>query len=586
MSNNNKYNYLQQQERFHLYSKLPVRDGQTLGVAANKAGHTIATDDVWAEEIPLFINGYDPLTAITTLKNHEYGTLIMIADIMSGVAGRNLVYQRTDNVPSGETYQEVYDPYDEEVVMPQFARLWKPLGKESDGVLHDGDTIANKHGNVVLKYHRNATVSPLTPSNNATQGSNGTAGRIFATITDGDIKSEYVVSRFVSSTDKIVNGVPSVGYAPVIGYKEQGKENPSRIGIGEDSSDTSTTYSVNCYSGVIFFHSDYSKYTIGANVFEYIGKTLDKTIQTLQKSSKKRLTTIFKNKEDARLIIGEPEPNIVDGVQQGTKISIDLAQNVATTDTDETEGTVYSKQQIDQKLQEISASGVSGGYVKTINSINTENGAEIVIDAISDKNYLGSSLTSLITQDNKITINVSPSKDWSYTGSSLVDVTTVENGFAKTSDGTLVFVMDVKNLTTGSGMFSGGNLQSFIGDLSNLRRGDTMFAGTNLTSFVGDLGKLTHGEHMFSLCSNLTYFNSDLSSLEYGDGMFSSCKLNEESVEIICDMLPTVTENTHENGIYTITIDGDTSQDIIDYVNKTASSKNWKISFNGQVYPQ
>ena len=51
-------------EQFHIFSKSPVRTGQTLGSARNKSGHTVTSADVWTDDIPAMFYAYT-----TTQKN-------------------------------------------------------------------------------------------------------------------------------------------------------------------------------------------------------------------------------------------------------------------------------------------------------------------------------------------------------------------------------------------------------------------------------------------------------------------------------------------------------------------------------------
>ena len=44
-------NFTNLNEVFHIFSKTPVADGQTLASARNKSGHTVTVNDVWAEDI-------------------------------------------------------------------------------------------------------------------------------------------------------------------------------------------------------------------------------------------------------------------------------------------------------------------------------------------------------------------------------------------------------------------------------------------------------------------------------------------------------------------------------------------------------
>lgn len=163
------------------------------------------------------------------------------------------------------------------------------------------------------------------------------------------------------------------------------------------------------------------------------------------------------------------------------------------------------------------------------------------------------------------TITFNPAGMWEYDGDSFVGIVRVENGVCYDGNDNVVAIIDDGNLTKGYkddvGMFVGNaTLTSFVGDLSSLEDGSYMFMGSEkLETFVGDLGKLENGSSMFFGCSNLKNVNTDLSSLIMGSWMFVGCNLTKNSIEIICDMLPTAPENDHTDNIYTIHIDGDDS---------------------------
>lgn len=234
--------------------------------------------------------------------------------------------------------------------------------------------------------------------------------------------------------------------------------------------------------------------------------------------------------------------------------------------------------------------------LKSINGITGDYTDKNLTIKYNDK-YHGSSMIDTGEDNNTITFN--PAQGWEYNGDSFADVVKVENGVCYDATNNVIYIIDDGNLTKGQhtsedqsvqGMFeSVSSLESFIGDLSTLTDGSNMFMNaTSLKTFIGDLGKMKNGTNMFMNCGELESVNTDLSSLEYGTGMFSGCKLTKNSIEIICDMLPTVTKNEHADNIYTIDIKGNEESDTQGtktYVNNTASAKNWKIIFNDITYP-
>lgn len=126
-------------------------------------------------------------------------------------------------------------------------------------------------------------------------------------------------------------------------------------------------------------------------------------------------------------------------------------------------------------------------------------------------------------------------------------------------------------------------IESFISDMPKLKNGTHMFSDcTNLQVFQGELTRLSNGNGMFSGCTKLTSFCGDLGALIDGDGMFLGCNLDKESIEIICDTLPTLNSPQTNGG--RITISGQTSDEIIEYILSAVNNKKWTIIYNGTDY--
>lgn len=104
-----------------------------------------------------------------------------------------------------------------------------------------------------------------------------------------------------------------------------------------------------------------------------------------------------------------------------------------------------------------------------------------------------------------------------------------------------------------------------------------------MTTFIGDLSSLINGEIMFYYCTALTTFIGDLSSLENGEGMFSDTQLSVESVEIIADTLPEITNSA------TITISLQTppssTTELTAYMTAMTPivDKGWKLDTNLEI---
>lgn len=130
----------------------------------------------------------------------------------------------------------------------------------------------------------------------------------------------------------------------------------------------------------------------------------------------------------------------------------------------------------------------------------------------------------------------------------------VENDFMYDSSNSIVGQIKPERFISGFYANQASGLTSWVGDMLNLKiafnGSDGLFArNENLSTFIGDLSSLTDGRRMFYECNALTTFIGDLSSLENGMGMFNDTQLSVESVEIIADTLPEITNSA------TITVD-------------------------------
>lgn len=101
-----------------------------------------------------------------------------------------------------------------------------------------------------------------------------------------------------------------------------------------------------------------------------------------------------------------------------------------------------------------------------------------------------------------------------------------------------------------------------------------------LTSWVADLSNLTVGDNMFKGCTGLTTFVGDLSSLTSGVEMFSGCTLDDESLEILAENLPTVSGSPIIDLGY---LNPSAPEPVITAV-MTLSNKGWTVYSNGGDY--
>lgn len=228
-------------------------------------------------------------------------------------------------------------------------------------------------------------------------------------------------------------------------------------------------------------------------------------------------------------------------------VEISLAANVATVDATDVDGSVYTKEQVDEMV----ANAAPDNY---ITSINGSTGAQAFTIKDSRETVYTNDLwaTSVTTVDGTISINhdyiVNPNADeysaWDRTIKSVKDnkaYTSVDayEGLSANiqtnmiKDGTFMFHScplflfdsDLSALTNATSMFYGTSLASFSCDLNSLINGSRMFeATTTLKSFDSNLDSLVIAENMFQ-DSQLASFDCELNSLVNGEGMFYNTKL-------------------------------------------------------------
>lgn len=216
--------------KYHTLSKYPVDENTSLANVRNKSGHTVTTGEIWSSEIPAFFVVYDDDTR------------------------NSLPAEEGDLCKQGSQLYE-----------------YKNGAWATRLPLVDGETIGG--GNGVIKYHEGCKAVILTDTNNSGTGGNGYSVRIRP---NGAADTDPFIDSFISSMDKVVNGIPSVGYDPVV------HDTTSSTGFcGEGTA--SNEYIANCYGGVITFNTKRTnaETTITIDCFEYIGDTLNETIKSI-----------------------------------------------------------------------------------------------------------------------------------------------------------------------------------------------------------------------------------------------------------------------------------------------------------------
>lgn len=239
--NNNNFTNLN--EIFHIFSKSPVANGQTLATARNKSGHTVTTSDVWAEDIPAFFS------APTQKDFEKFKSLAKDNDLCYYDIEKSIFYFKNGQWIKRNALS------DGELLANYEA---SKLGIYNDGSIKD-------ESQAVVKYHENRNAVAITSDNNNGADSNGLSARIRI----NKENSSSFVPQFISSMDKIVDGTPSTYYEPVVNGGN----------ITEDIEDKGNTrkYIANNYAGIIQFHHYEENFldTVKISAFEYIGKKLD-----------------------------------------------------------------------------------------------------------------------------------------------------------------------------------------------------------------------------------------------------------------------------------------------------------------------
>jgi hypothetical protein len=228
---------------FHGFSKTPVSANITLGNAINKAGHTVSSTEVWADDIPYFGTMASRTGAHGLLsKDAKYGDMCKFPE-----DNKTKYFQRNQTAWTENASFDV---------------LWTDVTDD----FKDGFKFINSKGKAVIIYHENKYITNLDGDNNANTDSENCAARLWVSV---DKKGEALptgqtrlVEQFVGPTDKALNGLASVDYAPVV----------KKVGVSKPYED-GNQYSMLCATGTILWNTDTAnngtQYTISC--FEYIG---------------------------------------------------------------------------------------------------------------------------------------------------------------------------------------------------------------------------------------------------------------------------------------------------------------------------
>lgn len=223
---------------FHSFSKTPVQGSTSLGNAINKSGHTVTASEVWSQDIPYY---------------GKMGSLVDVTAKVQPYARKNDMCYITAGADKGKTFQ-----YDGE-------GNWTDI----TATLVDGALIKNSKDEVVLLYHKGQNLTNLTADNNANTDSADNAARLWASrAKDGSalpVGETRLIEQFVAPTDKALNGLASVAYAPVIA-------NGSLV--------SGTGYYDYCFSGTILWATARTAVT-PIDCFEYVGGKVSDVADTV-----------------------------------------------------------------------------------------------------------------------------------------------------------------------------------------------------------------------------------------------------------------------------------------------------------------
>lgn len=246
--------YINNNVKFHAFSKSPVSPDTTLGGAVNPSGHTITTSQVRSQDIPAFLNTFQGTkdTAITWLGTN-YAT----------PANNDIAYY-------GGEFKAGFST-------PKCLKYNGETSTWEDFDITAAATLKNADGKDVIAVHQNCTTVFVDGGNNAATNSNRWS--LFVKKSDGSI-----LDHFVASTDKIVAGMPSLGYNALVLWN----------GAAIDEGELDANYVGNTFAGIIHLNKQYStgddaKFKV--TCFEYIGEKLDESITSISDSVKDIVNT-------------------------------------------------------------------------------------------------------------------------------------------------------------------------------------------------------------------------------------------------------------------------------------------------------
>lgn len=278
--------FISDNQKFHIFSKSPVRANMELFQATNKSGHTVISDEVRTDDIPWFINVPDVNNPPSYVKDPRKN---------------DIIFQGKFNSLSTAAVCKKWD-----------GEKWV------DGPnLKENPILKNENDDDVIQVHFEKDIEYVSDTNNA--GTTSDKQAAFVLKANGEM-----LTHFVSPTDKIYNGIPSNGYGLYLFLDSQ-------LQSETDSNDNG--YIANSYAGIIQFNKARSE---GANkfkviTFEYIGGYLNKSLNKIEEDLKEYIDEeikehneefiAHKNNQNSEKHLSQSEVNSLNALTSASKIS-------------------------------------------------------------------------------------------------------------------------------------------------------------------------------------------------------------------------------------------------------------------------
>lgn len=262
-----------------------------LAEAVNKSGHTILSSEVRADDIPWFVKvpNVSEIPDYVTSRGLALNDIVFAGNYsLSGTGGIQAKIYKGDN-------------------------NWENLD------ISTSPTLFNKDGKAVIQVHYNVEIEYITGNENA-----GISSDRWAAFIKSKTKENERVYQFVSSTDKVYKGIPSLGYTAYI------ESNNKKVYEGTNDDD----YIVNAFAGVIQFNKQRGETeSLRGIIFEYIGDHISDNIATLNDDLDKHIT------DDTEHIKNIKGDDYITATLNDNKNGFEIGLNVATTISDSDAGT-------------------------------------------------------------------------------------------------------------------------------------------------------------------------------------------------------------------------------------------------------